>query len=343
MTEDIRKYLGPTMEGELKKTKTKKYAKSVVKSLLSPWKWNRACFYGRRIRGDDSKMPSPASLNHRTEADLIVLKRRVMALANGVANDVVDDRHFSKEPKSSKRSKLIRLLKEVGAIRNDRAERRRKEFLKRFFSAIEINHLLTALVGKINTKISSVPQEGRILSKTICEHLMREANELGKTFKWTDRGATLPTQDQPIARFSKPSQAIARQALMSAYGHAGKSKLSSFRCGNLRLDRDVFVLKYSADESCGQTSLRKHIDGSSVALTVLVSLSTREDYVGGGTEFFRSSSDKIPFRLVRPPQGKAVVFPGNDIYHRGVAITKGRRYLLVGFFRSQSQGRRRAC
>ena len=96
---------------------------------------------------------------------------------------------------------------------------------------------------------------------------------------------------------------------------------------------DMFVVKYSAreDEPLGQRSLPTHRDGSEISFIILLSDPT--DFEGGGTSF----SAVEPALVVSPSQGGLVSFCGRQ-EHAGVAITRGVRYILAGFMKSDDNG-----
>jgi predicted 2-oxoglutarate/Fe(II)-dependent dioxygenase YbiX len=97
--------------------------------------------------------------------------------------------------------------------------------------------------------------------------------------------------------------------------------------------RDIFIVKYQAPlqdhdqqqtgpQAARQSGLALHTDGSIISFNVL--LSEPVDFDGGGTFFSHLG------RVVAPDQGEAVVHDGKK-QHAGVPITRGVRYLLVGF------------
>ena len=92
--------------------------------------------------------------------------------------------------------------------------------------------------------------------------------------------------------------------------------------------RDLFVVKYSTTLG-GQHELGMHMDGSVFSFNILLSHASAFD--GGGTYFEPTA------QTVRPPQGSAVCHSG-QVRHSGLAITRGERYLLVGFVALQSIG-----
>eukprot|EP00040_Diaphanoeca_grandis_P001726 m.276485 g.276485 ORF g.276485 m.276485 type:complete len:317 (+) comp124134_c0_seq1:279-1229(+) len=82
---------------------------------------------------------------------------------------------------------------------------------------------------------------------------------------------------------------------------------------------DMFVVKYAADE---QRELVRHVDGGDISF--MLALSSRQQYDGGGTSF---DVLEDPLHL---NQGDLVLFNAK-FYHAGLPISRGTRYLLVGF------------
>jgi predicted 2-oxoglutarate/Fe(II)-dependent dioxygenase YbiX len=81
---------------------------------------------------------------------------------------------------------------------------------------------------------------------------------------------------------------------------------------------DLFVVKYKHDE---QKYLEIHTDVSMFSFNIL--LSDQKDFEGGGTYF----EDGITTFL---EQGDMLIHSGRT-KHSGKSITKGVRYVLVGF------------
>ena len=69
----------------------------------------------------------------------------------------------------------------------------------------------------------------------------------------------------------------------------------------------------------------RHFDGGDVSF--MLALSPRSDYDGGGTQFDALANSS---NILHLDQGDLVLFDAN-LFHEGVAITRGSRYLLVGF------------
>jgi hypothetical protein len=90
----------------------------------------------------------------------------------------------------------------------------------------------------------------------------------------------------------------------------------------LELD-DMFVIKYDATVAGKQCELSRHVDAGDVSFMLM--LSDSKDFEGGGTSF-----DILGDHVLSLAQGELLTFDAS-LYHRGVAITSGLRYLLVGF------------
>jgi len=81
------------------------------------------------------------------------------------------------------------------------------------------------------------------------------------------------------------------------------------------------IVKYDLS-SRAKSRLETHTDNSDI--TMICTLSTTKSYRGGGT-FFEALK-----RNIKSEQGEVLFFEGKH-RHRGMKITKGERYLLVGF------------
>ena len=88
------------------------------------------------------------------------------------------------------------------------------------------------------------------------------------------------------------------------------------------------MVVYSAEQG-GQRALATHQDESHFSFNLL--LTPASEFDGGGTWFEHLDA------TITLEQGQLCCHPG-ELRHRGVAITRGRRMLLVGFL----QDRRRA-
>jgi len=83
---------------------------------------------------------------------------------------------------------------------------------------------------------------------------------------------------------------------------------------------DMFVVRYQA---LGQTQLPRHTDAGDTSFMIALSDSDH-DFKGGGTFF------DVLGETVECAQGHLLTFDAK-LFHQGIPITEGRRYLLVGF------------
>lgn len=152
------------------------------------------------------------------------------------------------------------------------------------------------------------------LAPTEADAIVQQCKDLAWT---TSRHSAFATTDVPLLHDCPlPLQHVASRIhsvvlprLASHYG---------FRPADLAF-RDLFIVKYTAD---GQSGLKLHSDGCLVSFNILLNHATH--FEGGGT-FFQSTQE-----IVRPSQGDCVYHDAR-IQHRGVDITRGERYILVGF------------
>ena len=85
--------------------------------------------------------------------------------------------------------------------------------------------------------------------------------------------------------------------------------------------QDIFIVRYAAADGA-QNTLPMHTDGSRYSFNVL--LSPEDSFEGGGTHF------ETLGRTCKPRQGEILLHRG-DLRHAGMPVTKGTRYILVGF------------
>eukprot|EP00816_Leptocylindrus_hargravesii_P005282 CAMPEP_0196815686 /NCGR_PEP_ID=MMETSP1362-20130617/51248_1 /TAXON_ID=163516 /ORGANISM="Leptocylindrus danicus, Strain CCMP1856" /LENGTH=506 /DNA_ID=CAMNT_0042192735 /DNA_START=12 /DNA_END=1532 /DNA_ORIENTATION=- len=84
---------------------------------------------------------------------------------------------------------------------------------------------------------------------------------------------------------------------------------------------DIFIVRYDHDK---QPNLISHTDGSDVSFNILLN----DAFEGGGTQFLHRPSGQT--FSVYPEKGQGLVHTAL-LQHEGLAVTKGTRYILVGF------------
>jgi hypothetical protein len=156
-----------------------------------------------------------------------------------------------------------------------------------------------------------------IYSQDTCEWLINESELYAReNGGWTtNRHNKYPTTDIPVENI-KP---IFNYVLKTI--HSIMSKIYKSYCipENITINVvDLFIVKYEKDS---QNKLETHTDGSFITFSIM--LSSSKDYEGGGTEF----NDGIQMFL---EQGDVLVHSGH-VKHSGLEVTKGQRYILVGF------------
>mmetsp|Transcript_94356 Transcript_94356/g.163110 ORF Transcript_94356/g.163110 Transcript_94356/m.163110 type:complete len:242 (-) Transcript_94356:407-1132(-) len=154
----------------------------------------------------------------------------------------------------------------------------------------------------------------------VCEHIIEEAEKFAMTNGgWTtQRHKAYPTTDIPVAKI-KPLEHVferVRQAVIPFI-----EKVHTIPGDKKWHFNDLFVVKYEWAPG-KQFNLAKHQDGSSFSFTVL--LNPKTDFEGGGTYY--EAYDKV----IQPDQGDILVHAGS-MRHEGRPISKGVRYLMIGF------------
>ena len=157
----------------------------------------------------------------------------------------------------------------------------------------------------------------KVYTPDICRYIINEsekyaANNGGWT---TKRHNNYPTTDLPVERILS----IFGLILETLHTIVKKVKKSYGLTDNITVNiHDLFVVKYKDNE---QNYLDMHHDGSFLSFNIL--LSDNADFEGGGTYF----DDGLTAYL---EQGDILIH-SSRIKHAGLPITKGTRYLLVGF------------
>jgi hypothetical protein len=173
---------------------------------------------------------------------------------------------------------------------------------------------------KINLKYNRFLQRfsfPKMYSADMCRYIINECEKYAKlNGGWTTkRHHTYPTTDLPVDKI--PS--IFGIILETLKTITNKISLSYGLHDDMTINiKDLFVVKYSHD---AQNQLEMHTDGSFISFNILLNESS--EFEGGGTYF----EDGLTSRL---EQGDILIH-SSRIKHSGLPITKGCRYLLVGF------------
>ncbi len=157
----------------------------------------------------------------------------------------------------------------------------------------------------------------KVYTPDICRFIINECEKYAKNNGgWTTkRHNNYPTTDLPVEKIGSIFGII----LETMNTIVAKIKKSYCLDDKIIVNfRDLFVVKYTDN---AQNHLDMHHDGSFLSFNIL--LSEQNDFSGGGTYF----DDGLISYL---EQGDVLIH-SSRIKHAGLPITKGTRYLLVGF------------
>lgn len=158
-------------------------------------------------------------------------------------------------------------------------------------------------------------------SPGICRWIVAEADAFGG---WSvDRHRSVPTTDLEVLRVPTLRAWLQHETRETIFPTL--ATLYGFEARELRY-MDLFLVRYEAatDGRDTQRGLRGHRDRSLLSFTVL--LSDPHDFDGGGTRI-----DALGHSAVHPEaQGDLCTHCGK-LRHAGAAVTRGVRYVLVGF------------
>jgi hypothetical protein len=157
----------------------------------------------------------------------------------------------------------------------------------------------------------------QLYTPEMCSYIINESEKFAaNNGGWTTRRhVNYPTTDLPVDKIP----AIIGLILETMKTVTNKIKTSYGLHDNMILNiQDLFIVKY---EATSQNYLELHVDGSFLSFNIL--LSNTKEFEGGGTYFDDGLTSYSE-------QGDMLIH-SSKIKHSGLAITKGKRYLLVGF------------
>ena len=191
-----------------------------------------------------------------------------------------------------KKDKFENIMSDINEIMNKKIDLKYNRFLQRF------NYT-------------------NIYTPDVCRYIINESEKYAaKNGGWTKkRHNNYPTTDLPVDIIPT----IFGLVLETLTSIVDKIKKSYRLTENIFIDvSDLFVVKYKDDE---QNHLEMHEDGSFISFNIL--LSNTKDFEGGGTYFDDGLSSYLE-------QGDMLVH-SSRMKHAGLPVTKGTRYILVGF------------
>ena len=177
----------------------------------------------------------------------------------------------------------------------------------------------------------------QLLAPEDCATLMEEARASGE---WTRLHRKYSTCDMPLDTLpsgQRVMDALKARALPEFVRHFGAKfgPVDDLQFQHGQGLPGLFIVRYTCEEASTrhpsqQRGLGGHVDES--LLSMVITLSEPADFQGGGTKFEGVAG------VARPGQGGAVLFLGK-VWHEGVAITRGERFVLVGLVNRRSHTR----
>ena len=191
-----------------------------------------------------------------------------------------------------------------------------------FFAALFM-WLLSISLGMPDNRVANV-YVLPLLTEEECDAIVSDA-EAGLVDWTTARHRQYATEDVPLGDLPRAHNILRPHLERSLFPFIAKEFCGSPQACNVTLE-DGFIVRYRTDF---QPSLDMHRDGHHVSFNLALSTPS-VDFGGGGTGFQRME------RVVRPPKGHAIVH-GGALEHSGLRITRGVRYLVVGFLRVSAE------
>ena len=162
-----------------------------------------------------------------------------------------------------------------------------------------------------------------MFNKVFCNDLIKRCEELGN---WSEGNDTKEFDKRLGAKENVPTQDIHLKqiGLENLWKGIVDKYISKIMYGYYAITtKDInitFVVKYSMD---GQKELKPHHDSS----TYTTSICLNDEFEGGGCHFIKKDKS-----ICNKDIGSITIHPGKVTHlHRGLPITKGKRYILVSF------------
>jgi len=155
-----------------------------------------------------------------------------------------------------------------------------------------------------------------------CDEILSEGINYAHKNKWTtERHDNYPTTDNEVTQKWKCYDYLEKKVHGDVFNKI--SQLYNIDKNNLHI-KELFIIKY---EDTKQNKLITHTDGNEFSF--VMALNNISEYNGGGTYFVNQQ------KTIKLRKGNCLVFSGQN-KHKGVAITKGKRFILTGFINFKS-------
>lgn len=193
----------------------------------------------------------------------------------------------------------------------------KKKLINNLLKPLKMKYRIGEKREKVCNPLEKVVRVDQFMSQKRCAEIIKLAEAHGA---WqTTRHKNYPTMDIPVDDIQnlnvQPELHQIDKLSKSNFNLEANATLTPF---------DVFVVKYDVN---GQRELKVHRDNSELSFVLL--LSSTSEFEGGGTYYEHANM------TVCPEQGGLLLHCGK-VRHAGKAITKGTRYVLIGFLKVAS-------
>jgi GR25 family glycosyltransferase involved in LPS biosynthesis len=193
----------------------------------------------------------------------------------------------------------------------------KKKLINNLLKPLKMKYRIGEKREKVCNPLEKVVRVDQFMSQKRCAEIIKLAEAHGA---WqTTRHNNYPTMDIPVDDIQnlnvQPELHQIAKLSKSNFNLEANATLTPF---------DVFVVKYDVN---GQRELKVHRDNSELSFVLL--LSSTSEFEGGGTYYEHANM------TVCPEQGGLLLHCGK-VRHAGKAITKGTRYVLIGFLKVAS-------
>ena len=175
----------------------------------------------------------------------------------------------------------------------------------------------------------------KLTADFIDESRARSLLAAAKATAFRSKDEVYPTMDADFERMDTRTRAYLSQELWPAVDSLMRERCK-FADDTFITPYRVVVSKYDPTKE-GIARISRHEDAGDMTFSVL--LNDPSEFVGGGTQFFgrawhpeNDTVSKLPDDYVLAPRkAGTLIFHGGQVTHESVKVTRGSRYILIGF------------
>ena len=210
-------------------------------------------------------------------------------------------------------------------LNDDKYEKQTKNTDELYFDLVNLReHIFKQIIN--NNPLYNHIKFKNIINNELCDFIINESEKFAlknitkeRPTGWTiSRHKNYPTTDLPIKEIPTLFNLINNIIRFNIFPLIE----SSYNVNKYFLNcNDIFIVKYKYDE---QNELSRHKDGCAFSFNIL--LNDETEFENGGTIIYENGEDI----LIKNTKGGLILHSGQSL-HSGNKITKGIRYILVGF------------